>query len=305
MTHSNFDGFWAALAALDRVGRMVCLAAGALLGIGYAAFDSRPNDGGLFWASGHSAQYYGSVWNLDAAYIYPPPLAQLASLLPWALFIIPWMVLIFASLWYAARWLSAPIVVLGLLVLAFGADSAKFLASPLVPSLVGNPQAIIAAAIVMGFRHPAAWAVVLLTKIGPGVGLVWFLVRGEWRSLAIAVGAVTVIGAVSFAVSPGAWADFARFAVANYATPSPLPVVPIPLFVRLPMALALVIWGARTDRRWTLPIAAGWSALALYEGSYLIVWAAALPLFVADLRASRSRVIMKPANVAPQVVISR
>ena len=31
--------------------------------------------------------------------------------------------------------------------------------------------------------------------------------------------------------------------------------VPIPLLVRLPSAVALVVWGARTDRRWTVPVA--------------------------------------------------
>ena len=53
--------------------------------------------------------------------------------------------------------------------------------------------AFIAAAIVIGFRWPAAWSLVLLTKITPGIGLLWFAVRREWRSLAIALGAVIMI----------------------------------------------------------------------------------------------------------------
>ena len=36
---------------------------------------------------------------------------------------------------------------------------------------------------------------------------------------------------------------------------------PIALWVRLPMAVALVAWGARTDRRWTVP--RGMDVLAL------------------------------------------
>ena len=43
-------------------------------------------------------------------------------------------------------------------------------------------------AIVLGFRWPFTWAFVLLTKVTPGVGLLWFAVRREWRSLAIALG---------------------------------------------------------------------------------------------------------------------
>ena len=54
---------------------------------------------------------------------------------------------------------------------------------------LGNVHLLLALAIVLGFRWPAAWAFVLLTKITPGIGLLWFAVRREWRSLAIALGA--------------------------------------------------------------------------------------------------------------------
>jgi hypothetical protein len=294
----------AVLAALDRAGRIVCLAVGTMRGIGYAVFDSHPVDGEMFWMAGHSAHYYGSVWSLDALYVYPPPLAQVAGLIPWALFIIPWMVLIFASLWYATRWLSGPIVIAGFLIWASGQNSLMVLASPVVFSSVGNPQAIVAAAIVLGFRHPSAWAVVVLTKIGPGLGLCWFLVRREWRSLAVALGATTAVAAISFVAAPGAWADFIGFALANYATPAPIPVVPVPLLVRVPMALALVTWGALTDRRWTVPVAAGWSALALYESSYLILWASALPLLVSSWQRSTALTMGRPASETPSAVAS-
>ena len=43
-------------------------------------------------------------------------------------------------------------------------------------------------AIVLGLRHSAAWAFPLLTKVLPGVGMVWHVVRREWGSLAIATG---------------------------------------------------------------------------------------------------------------------
>ena len=56
------------------------------------------------------------------------------------------------------------------------------------------------------------------------------------------------------------------------------------------MALALVTWGALTDRRWTVPVAAGWSALALYETSVFLVWAAAIPLYVGTRVGSIARV---------------
>ena len=51
-----------------------------------------------------------------------------------------------------------------------------------------------------------------------------------------------------------------------------VPVVPIPGWVRFPIAIALIIWGARTDRAWTVPIACGIASFALYEWSFLTVW---------------------------------
>ena len=90
------------------------------------------------------------------------------------------------------------------------------------------------------------------------------------------------------ALSIGAWADFIAFAVGNYSTASPVPVIAIPLLVRIPMALGSSP-GRPDESSWTVPVAAGWSALALYEWSYIVVWAAAIPLYVASRAASPAR----------------
>ena len=95
--------------------------------------------------------------------------------------------------------------------------------------MIGNVQPLLAAAVVIGFRWPAAWAFVILTKIAPGIGLLWFAFRREWRNLGIALAATAIIAAVSFVFAPQQWADFVRFAMANVGAPSPNPVVPIPL----------------------------------------------------------------------------
>ncbi len=42
--------------------------------------------------------------------------------------------------------------------------------------------------------------------------------------------------------------------------------MPIPLLVRLPVAIAIVVWGARTDRRWTVPVASMLALPALWYG---------------------------------------
>jgi hypothetical protein len=47
-----------------------------------------------------------------------------------------------------------------------------------------------------------------------------------------------------------------------------------------------VVWGASTDRRWTVPVAVGWALPALYGWGFLPFWVAAVRLTDID----RSRV---------------
>ena len=274
--------------ALDRAGLVVCLAIGIVLGLGFATTSLRPIDGDLYWRAGHAAHYYGTTWGADpnSWYIYPPPLAQILGVIDWHVFMVLWMPLVFLAFWVATRWWS--LVVLGVGIVAImitGFDNP--LANPVALAGIGNAQTLVAAAIVLGLRWPAAWAFVFLTKIGPGIGVLWYAARGEWRNLAIALGSTLPLLGVSLALAPDAWADFVRFAASNAGAPSPVPLVPVPLPVRVAMSGALIIWGARTGRLWTVPIAAGWAALALYQSSALSIWMAALPL-MGEIRRPRS-----------------
>ncbi len=61
--------------------------------------------------------------------------------------------------------------------------------------LVGNIHLMLGAAIVLGFRYPAAWAFPILTKVTPGVGILWFAVRREWRPLFMAVAVTAAVAA--------------------------------------------------------------------------------------------------------------
>ena len=49
--------------------------------------------------------------------------------------------------------------------------------------------------------------------------------------------------------------------------------MPIPFLVRLPFAIALVVWGARTDRRWTVPVAGMLALPALWYGGLTMLLA--------------------------------
>jgi hypothetical protein len=136
----------------------------------------------------------------------------------------------------------------------------------------GNIHLFMAAAIVLGFRHPWTWAFILLTKVTPGVGLLWFVVRREWQSLAIALGATAAVVALSIAIAPDLWTEWLTFLSRARSPFGP------PLWLRLPLAALLVVWGARTDRRWTVPVAAmvalpnpWWTALAMLGAIPLLV----------------------------------
>ena len=168
------------------------LAFAFLIGAGLLPFAV---DAHAYWAANPLDPYSGAALADFDAYFYSPAFTQAI----WPLHWLPWP--IFAGLWTAAivvafRWLSG--LWLGLVML---------LPPVFIEVAMGNIHAFIAVAIVVGFRWPATWAFVLLTKVTPGVGLLWFAVRREWRNLAIALGATAAIVAVSFAIKPSLWAD--------------------------------------------------------------------------------------------------
>ncbi len=112
------------------------------------------------------------------------------------------------------------------------------------------------AAIVIGFRYPAVWAFPLLTKVAPGIGLLWFLVRREWRNLAIALTVTIAVAAVSALLAPELWRgwyDLLRRSVTDRQTVEGA-YLAIPIWLRLPIAGAVIVWGARTNRHWTVPV---------------------------------------------------
>jgi hypothetical protein len=125
---------------------------------------------------------------------------------------------------------------------------------------------------------------VLLTKITPGIGLLWFAVRREWRQLAIALGATAAIAAASALVMPDAWREWVDVIIGNAGKGGTWASVPVPLWLRLPAAVAIVVWGARTDRRWTVPVAAMLALPALWYGGISMLLAV-IPLLDRDRAA--------------------
>ncbi|MBX3032095.1 MAG: DUF2029 domain-containing protein [Chloroflexi bacterium] len=195
---------------------------------GYPRAEVYPDTG---TASGYSFYRYSPVF---------VPLMTLWTAIPWSVFVI---------LWFA--------VGAALYVWMVGPWSLALLAIPVVAVelFIGNIHLLLALAVVLGFRWPAAWSFVLLTKVTPGIGLLWFVVRREWRSLGIALGATAAIAGVSFVLMPGLWVEWLR-SLGRTGEPGSVSTVAVALPWRLAVAAIVVVWGARTDRRWTVPVAA-------------------------------------------------
>jgi hypothetical protein len=231
---------------------------------------------GRLWGTGQDARcyyqatladpYLHSSWNDPIAYVYSPAFLQLVSpltALPWQAFMAVWTALLIG----AVRFLTGPRLLAAGLLFPFTA----------MEIAGGNVSLLLSAAIVIGFRWPAAWALVLLTKITPGLGLLWFAVRREWRSLLIALAATVAIAAVSAVLMPTAWGQWLDVIMANAGKGGTWAAVPVPLWFRLPIAVAVVVWGARTDRRWTVPVASMLALPALWYGG-LSMLLAVIPL---------------------------
>lgn len=121
----------------------------------------------------------------------------------------------------------------------------------------GNISILIGAAVTIGATRPGLFAIPLLTKVTPGLTVLWFAFRREWRQLAIALGVVGAVCAVSFVIAPRLWSEWITVLMANEGYTGPgFFTIPIPLMPRLAVAVVLVGWGALTDRRWVLPVAA-------------------------------------------------
>lgn len=212
-------------------------------------FSVRPWDQSVdayaYWSTRDGDYYAGAVVGRLGAYVYPPVFAQMLAAvtwLPWPLFNALWTILNCAALFV----LAGPWAPLALLFLPIPFEIVS-----------GNIHLLMALAIFLGFRWPAAWAFVLLTKASSGIGLLWFVARGEWKALGAAGGLTLVLAVASFAVAPDAWRQWLDLvAVAAVAPDTPGWRLEVPLVVRLVVAGVVVLWGARTDRRWTVAVAA-------------------------------------------------
>ncbi len=215
----------------------------------WAAFTmdgGNPVDAWDFWVDPAAPYATGDVHH----YLYSPVFAQVIS--PFRLVGFDVFVgALRAVELVCAFWLAGPVLFIAL-----------FLPPVATEINAANINVIIVVAIALGFRWPALWSIVLLTKPTMGIGLLWFVLRREWRSLGVALGTTVAIAGASSLLNPTAWFDYVVALQTTYTTPGwPFPW---PIWVRLPIALPLVVWGAWTGRPWAVALGSILAAPRLY-----------------------------------------
>lgn len=245
--------------------RLFCAALAGLIGglilaasiIGAADFERggmlSGQDARAYWQALRGTGYEAQPGSYGA-YLYSPAYVQVLSpvlSLGWQQFLALWTLMLMGALLV----LSGPLLFTFVLPFAF------------FELWGGNIHLLLALAVVIGFRYPAAWSFVLLTKVTPGIGLLWFVGRREWRQLAVAVTATAAIVAVSWSIDPVAWRSWLDLLVREAGRPPPPGSIAIPLAVRLPIAAAVALYAGVAGRRWLVPVAALAAMPVLWWGS--------------------------------------
>jgi hypothetical protein len=209
-----------------------------------------PVDAHAYYAANQADLYaQARAGQTDDRFLYSPAFAQLmawAPILSFEAFVAIWWGILLAALVY----LAGPFTVFVLFL-------------PPVASEInaGNIQILLALAIGVGFRNPATWAFVLLTKITPGVGLLWFALRREWRHVALALGVTAFVTAISLVFNPNAWAEFIE--LLGSGPSAPVSPYYLPFWPRFVLAVAIVAVAAWRGWRWPV-VVAGTLALPIY-----------------------------------------
>jgi hypothetical protein len=244
----------------------------------------QPVDVRYYWAADPSNLYPNPGAGEKNGFNYSPVFDTLVAwgrLLPFEVFVAIWRAVLLAALVYMA----GPFTIFVLFT------------DPVASEInAGNIQILLALAIVLGFRWSATWAFVLLTKVTPGIGLIWFLLQRQWRKFAVAIGVTAAIVAVSFVLRPQDWFDYMALWIGGAPAPAVAPYY-VSFWQRLPFALAFIVWGGVTGHRW--PVVVG-STLALPV--YYVISSAMLVGVLPYLREALGRIwLERQGHIVPAV----
>jgi Glycosyltransferase family 87 len=261
------NGGWLADERIKLAWRLLSIGALAYLAVRWALL--LPDRGGIhgvdartYWGASLDNPYPGPQVGLPGAYLYSP--AFLQALTP--LRVLPWEV--FHAIWTGLG-IAAAVFLVGPIAAALAITLLPFVYRDL---FVGNIHLMLGVAIVLGFQWPGTWAFVLLTKVTPGIGLLWFAVRREWRSLAVALGVTAAVSLISFVLAPYLWFDWVNRLRGDSGTAGSGYLLGI--VVRVAVAAALVAIGARTNRAWLVPVASMLAIPIIWPDSLAILLAA-------------------------------
>lgn len=197
-----------------------------------------------YWAAELPASYEIG-WNVRGGFVYSPAFWHATEPLrafPWPVFYGAWTLLLLGAL----AWLLTPL----------GALTALLLFPPAMSDVAsGNIHSLLAVAVVLMVRWPAVWALFPLTKVVPGLLIVWYAARREWRKAGLALGVTVGIVAVSAAMEPDLWVSWASMLADAPNAPQLTQVFYLPLPVRIVLALTITAIAGWRSWPWLLPIA--------------------------------------------------
>ena len=246
----------------------------AVLAAIYYASDAYVYDAHAYWLS----DGYSRASQDQDAFSYSPPVLLLfqaiRAVMPWEVFAYVYTIAIALGIWVLAGPFTLFVI---------------FIPHVATELSLGNIHVFLALVTVFGLRWPWLWSFVLLTKVTPGVGLVWFAVRREWRALAIALGVTAVIALPTIVLFPDLWAGCLRVII------DAGPGAGSNLLARVVLGAAIVAVGAWRNWPWLVPVG---SMLALpvlwslhgFSMLVAVLWyVRKLPLFAGEPAAERAR----------------
>lgn len=221
-----------------------------------------------YWAVDPAAPY--RIADGFGAFHYAPPVIWLAlpfKLLPYHVGYVVWTALMAGLLvWMTRSWALA------------------WCAFPPVASELyhGNIDLLLATALVVGFRAPAAWVLLPITKITTGINLLWPLLRRDWRAIAtVALVGIAVVGSSLLIQGIDLWRAWIEHLIVRMGRPEAGgALIDISVWLRLPVALGVMVLAVVTKRRWLVPISV---VLAMP-----LLWVHSLAALVAMQRLWRS-----------------
>jgi len=236
------------------------------------------DDAYTFWVAWRDGHLYPRHWEPVSEYVYSPAFVQL--LWPWMQLAWPLANAVWTALQTVALiWMLGPIG--ALVALAFPIPSLAGHGTAVFAAIdKGNPMVLTAAAITLGLtRWPGSFAYVLLTKVSAGIGILYFLVRREWRALGLALGTTLAIAVVSALFSSGLWVEWGRLLYGAVSTSgsagalSKEEFMPLPLAVRGVIGVGVVALAGAGGWLWAVPIGCFLALPDIHLGGYAVLTA--------------------------------